>query len=76
MLTRVAIGKMTLRVPDDVGVRLEIKRVAAGFDHEGMVKRDDAWYSKNWDTRHAQAAHQGGDGLRGSGAEAVDAVKQ
>jgi hypothetical protein len=50
VLTRVAIGKMTLRVPDDVGVRLEIKRVAAGFDHEGMVKRDDAWYSKNWDT--------------------------
>jgi hypothetical protein len=50
VLTRVAIGKMTLRVPDDVGVRLEIKRVAAGFDHEGMVKRADAWYSKNWDT--------------------------
>ena len=50
VLTRVAIGKMTLRVPDDVGVRLEIQRVAAGFDHEGLVKRDDAWYSKNWDT--------------------------
>jgi len=50
VLTRVGIGKTTLRVPDDVGVRLEIQRVAAGFDHEGMVKRDDAWYSKNWDT--------------------------
>jgi len=50
VLTRVAIGKTTLRVPEDVGVRLEIQRVAAGFDHEGMVKRADAWYSRNWDT--------------------------
>jgi hypothetical protein len=50
VLTRVGIGKTTLRVPDDVGVRLEIQRVAAGFDHEGMVKRADAWYSTNWDT--------------------------
>jgi hypothetical protein len=50
VVTRVGIGKTTLRVPDDVGVRLEIQRVAAAFDHEGMVKRDDAWYSHNWDT--------------------------
>jgi hypothetical protein len=50
VVTRVGIGKTTLRVPDDVGVRLEIQRVAAGFDHEGMVKRGDAWYSRNWDT--------------------------
>lgn len=54
VLTRVGIGKTTLRVPDDVGVRLEIQRVAAGFDHEGLVKRGDAWYSHNWDT----AAHK------------------
>ena len=50
VVTRVGIGKTTLRVPEDVGVRLEIQRVAAGFDHEGMVKRGDAWYSRNWDT--------------------------
>ncbi|MEO6527302.1 MAG: hypothetical protein ABIP93_11800 [Gemmatimonadaceae bacterium] len=48
--SRVAIGKLMLRVPEDVGVRVEIQRVAAGFDHEGLVKRDDAWYSRNWDT--------------------------
>jgi len=48
--TRLAIGGLTLRVPDDVGLRLEVKRVAAGFDHEGLVKRDDGWYSTNWDT--------------------------
>lgn len=50
VVTRVGIGKTTLRVPEDVGVRLEIQRIAAGFDHEGMVKRGDAWYSRNWDT--------------------------
>jgi hypothetical protein len=47
--TRLAIGTLTLRVPADVGVRLELQRVAAGFEHDGLVKRDDAWYSENWD---------------------------
>jgi hypothetical protein len=48
--TRLAIGKLILRIPTDVGVRLEVQRVAAGFEHSGLVKRDDAWYSDNWDT--------------------------
>ena len=52
--TRLAIGKLTLRIPDDVGVRLEVQRVATGFDHAGLVKRDDAWYSPNYET----AAHK------------------
>lgn len=52
--TRLAIGTLTLHVPSDVGVRIEVQRVAAGFDHEGFVKRDDAWYSDNWD----RAAHK------------------
>jgi hypothetical protein len=47
--TRLAIGKLILRIPTDVGVRLEVQRVAAGFEHPGLVKRDDAWYSDNWD---------------------------
>jgi len=51
---RLAIGGLTLRVPDDVGLRLDVRRVAASFDHEGLVKRDDGWYSRNWDT----AAHK------------------
>ena len=50
VVTRLAIGGLTLRVPEDVGLRLEVKRVAAGFDHADLVKRDDAWYSRNWDT--------------------------
>lgn len=49
--TRLSIGKVTLRVPADVGVRVEVQRVATGFDHTGLVKRDDgAWYSPNFDT--------------------------
>jgi hypothetical protein len=47
---RLAIGKLVLRVPTDVGVRLEVQRVAAGFEHPGLVKREDAWYSDNWDS--------------------------
>ena len=47
--TRLAVGKLILRIPPDVGVRLDVQRLAAGFDHEGFVKRDDAWYSDNWD---------------------------
>jgi hypothetical protein len=48
--TRLAVGTLTLHVPADVGVRVDLERVAASFRHEGLVKRDDAWYSENWDT--------------------------
>jgi hypothetical protein len=48
--TRIAIGQLTLRVPPTVGIRLDVQRVAATFEHQGLVKRDDAWYSENWDT--------------------------
>jgi hypothetical protein len=47
--TRLAVGKLKLRIPSDVGVRLEVQRVAAGFEHQGFVKRDDAWYSDNYE---------------------------
>ncbi|MDB4912975.1 MAG: hypothetical protein JWM95_619 [Gemmatimonadetes bacterium] len=48
--TRLTVGKLTLRIPDDVGVRIEVQRVATGFEHAGLVKRDDgAWYSTNFD---------------------------
>jgi predicted membrane protein len=49
VMTRLAIGKLTLRVPADVGLRVEVQRFAAGFEHEGLVKRDDGWYSPNYD---------------------------
>ena len=46
---KLVVGKLVLRVPSDVGVRLDVQRVLAGFDHEGMVKRDGVWYSTNYD---------------------------
>lgn len=46
---QLAVGKLSLRVPSDVGIRLEIDRLIAGFEHEGMVKRDGVWYSTNYD---------------------------
>lgn len=46
----VALGRATLRVPDDVGVRIDVRRVLASFSHEGFEKRGEAWYSANWDS--------------------------
>jgi hypothetical protein len=45
----VSVGKLTLRLPREVGVRVEIQRVIAGFDHAGLYKRGGAYYSDNWD---------------------------
>lgn len=47
--TKLAVGKLILRVPPDVGIRVDIDRLIAGFDHDGMVKRDGVWYSTNYD---------------------------
>ena len=48
--TRLVLGKLTVHVPADVGVRVDVQRVAAGFEHSGLVKRDDAWYSPNFES--------------------------
>ena len=48
--TQLAMGKLVLRVPADVGVQLDVQRLLAGFDHDGMVKRADGWYSTNYDS--------------------------
>jgi hypothetical protein len=43
------LGRVSLTVPRDAGVRVELSRFLAGFDHFGLEKRGDAWYSANWD---------------------------
>lgn len=49
----VSLGGVHVRVPSDVGVRVEIRKVLGSFEHDGLVKRDDAYYSENWDSaRH------------------------
>ena len=46
----VTLGALTIRVPMDVGVRLEVSRVLASFSHRGLVQRDGAYVSENWST--------------------------
>ena len=50
VVSRLVLGKLTLRVPADVGVRLEVQRFVTGFEHAGLEKRDDAWYSPNFES--------------------------
>jgi hypothetical protein len=50
----VALGKLTLHVPADVGLRIEVKRLLASFDHPGLHKRGNAYYSDNFDTARFQ----------------------
>jgi hypothetical protein len=47
---QIILGKVTLRVPRDVGVRLDMQRFLTSFDNDGLEKRDGSYYSANWDT--------------------------
>lgn len=44
------LGLVTIHVPADVGVRLSVRKTLASFEHEGLVQRDGAWVSPNWDS--------------------------
>ena len=46
----VALGSATLRVPSDVGVRVEKNTFLTDFSGRGFTKRDGAQYSENWET--------------------------
>ena len=46
----VALGKLALHLPHEVGVRVEVQKVLASFDHSGLSRRGNAYYSENWDT--------------------------
>jgi hypothetical protein len=43
------LGSVTLRIPRALGVRVTKSSFLASFDAPGMVKRGDAWYSRNYD---------------------------
>ena len=45
-----ALGKLTLHLPQDAGIRVEVQRLLASFDHPGLYKRGNAYYSDNWDS--------------------------
>jgi len=46
----VTLGVVTVHVPADVGIRVSLDKVIASFDHEGLVQRDGAWVSRNWES--------------------------
>lgn len=45
----IALGSVTFRVPENVGVRVTRNTFLAGFDGPGFHKRDGAHYSENWE---------------------------
>ncbi len=44
------LGHVTLRVPQGVGLRVNLDRILVSFSHPGMVKRGSDWYSANYDS--------------------------
>jgi len=50
MRVEVGVGGVTLRMPRDIGVRVEAeKHLLSGFHLDGFVKRDSEYYSENYD---------------------------
>jgi hypothetical protein len=46
----IALGSLTLRVPEDVAVRVDKDTFLADFNGSGFSKRDGIHYSENWET--------------------------
>jgi len=44
-----ALGHVRLRIPSDVGVRIEIDRFFSSFERDNFTKRGSAYFSRNWD---------------------------
>jgi hypothetical protein len=44
------LGSLTLRIPEDLGVRVERSTFLTSFDSQRLVKRGNYYYSENWDT--------------------------
>jgi hypothetical protein len=45
-----ALGSVTLIVPEDIGVRVDKDTFLTDFDRDGFYKRGDTYYSDSWDT--------------------------
>lgn len=46
----VTVGSLTIRVPSEVGVRVEVSRILTSFSHEGLSGEGNAYVSENWDS--------------------------
>lgn len=48
---RMGLGSVTLRLPRDLGVKVvRESSFMTSFDHEGLVRRGGAYYSRNWES--------------------------
>lgn len=43
------LGSLSLRLPPDLGIRLLRDTFMVSFDPRGLVRREDGYYSENWD---------------------------
>ncbi len=43
------LAVLTLRLPSDAGVAIEVRRFLASFDSDGLIKRGSVYYSPNYD---------------------------
>ena len=46
----IALGRARVQVPPDVGIRVEMSRVLARFEHPDLVKQGNVWVSENWNS--------------------------
>lgn len=48
------LGSVVLRLPRDVGVRINKESFLASFDFKGLTKRGNSYYSSNWESASNQ----------------------
>jgi hypothetical protein len=48
------LGRLELRIPEGLGIRLSKDSFLTSLDSEGLVKRGDSYYSVDWE----EAEHQ------------------
>jgi hypothetical protein len=46
----VALGRLTLLVPREIGIHISVTQVLGSLEQTGMEKRSDGYYSANWDS--------------------------
>lgn len=46
----VAVGGATLRIPREIGVRIQLDKVLASFNKDGLERRGDSYYNAAWAT--------------------------
>lgn len=45
-----ALGSLTLIIPENIGVRVDRSTFLTGFEGRGLERRDGVYYSSNWET--------------------------